>query len=217
MPQPTHPRPRRRDAIRNRERILDHAEKVFETDGLEVSFHRIAEDLGIGVGTVYRHFPDRDALILGLYERYQQRIDELGDDVLAQAPGMPRVERFIDATVAFSLRRPVARRIAAHVARAHPEYVETSPWAEHVAVAVRDAQRDGALRADTTVTDIAILAGMLADLTTIDEPRRSIIVPRMRAYILDALRPADDPRPPLPTNSPDIDDIATIAHQDGRA
>ncbi|WP_166997713.1 TetR/AcrR family transcriptional regulator [Paramicrobacterium fandaimingii] len=209
-------RRKRRDAAENRERILDHAEQLFEIHGLETGFHRIANDLGIGVGTVYRHFPDRDALFLSLYERYHQRIEELGETMLTRPEGMPRVLAFIDSTIAFSARRPVARRVSARVRQAHPDQVRSSRWEPEISAAVRQAKEAGDLRDDVEVTDVAVLAGMLADLATIDEPRRSILLPRMRALTMDALRPVGQARPGLGTVALSVEDLTALAHQSGR-
>lgn len=207
----------RRDAVENRHRILDHAEVLFATHGLEVGFHRIANDLGIGVGTVYRHFPDHGALYLGLYERYRHRIDEFGEEMLQSPQGMPRVLAFIDSTIAFSVRRPVARGVAARVRQLNPERVQPMRWEAEVAESVRIAQETGELRSDADVTDVAIAAGMVADLAAVQEPQRSLVMPRMRALILDALRPEGASRPSLDTQSLALADVTALAHQEGRA
>ena len=59
----------RKDGVANRERILDRAEELFATDGLTVSLHGIADDLGIGIGTVYRHFATHADLSVSVFER----------------------------------------------------------------------------------------------------------------------------------------------------
>src|SRR3954464_5470810 len=64
----------RRDAERNRERILAAATDAFARGGLAVTMDEIARRAGVGVGTVYRRSPDKDLLIEALFE---QRIDEL--------------------------------------------------------------------------------------------------------------------------------------------
>src|SRR3954452_871058 len=64
----TQDRPLRADAERNRPRILAAAASVFAERGLEVSLDDIAHAAGVGVGTVYRRFPDKDALIDALFE-----------------------------------------------------------------------------------------------------------------------------------------------------
>ncbi|RSN42581.1 MULTISPECIES: TetR/AcrR family transcriptional regulator [Actinomadura] len=59
----TGPRPLRADARRNRRRVLDAARTAFEEDGVEVQMEDIARRAGVGVGTIYRHFPTKQALI----------------------------------------------------------------------------------------------------------------------------------------------------------
>src|SRR3954462_6998050 len=67
-------RPLRRDAERNRQRILTAAADAFAEGGLAVTMDEIARRAGVGVGTVYRRFPDKELLVAALFE---QRIDEL--------------------------------------------------------------------------------------------------------------------------------------------
>jgi AcrR family transcriptional regulator len=63
MPATTAPRPRRADAERNRARILAAASALFAERGLDASMPELAERAGVGVGTVYRAFPDKDHLL----------------------------------------------------------------------------------------------------------------------------------------------------------
>lgn len=62
-------RPMRADARRNRERILDAAREVFARSGAEAQMDQIAARAGVGVGTVYRHFPTKDALLAQMVEQ----------------------------------------------------------------------------------------------------------------------------------------------------
>jgi AcrR family transcriptional regulator len=57
------PRPMRADALRNRSRILETAEEIFAVEGIAVPIDVIAKGAGVGVGTLYRHFPTKEALI----------------------------------------------------------------------------------------------------------------------------------------------------------
>ena len=68
MPHPAARQPRR-DALRNRERVLDAATELVRRDGEKVPIAQIAEHAGVGVGTVYRHFPTREDLLGGLVYR----------------------------------------------------------------------------------------------------------------------------------------------------
>jgi len=59
---PCGPRPMRADAVKNRKRILDAAEEIFAAEGLSVPIDAVADRAGVGVGTLYRHFPTKEAL-----------------------------------------------------------------------------------------------------------------------------------------------------------
>jgi AcrR family transcriptional regulator len=71
-----HPAPRkpRTDAQRNRERILDVAKEAFTRFGAEASLDDIARQAGVGAGTLYRHFPSRDALIEAVYRSEVEKL-----------------------------------------------------------------------------------------------------------------------------------------------
>ncbi|WP_162893070.1 TetR/AcrR family transcriptional regulator [Microbacterium halotolerans] len=213
---PKQERAQRRDAAQNRERILDRAEELFQDEGLEIGFHRIADVTGVGVGTVYRHFPDRGALFLAIYRRNQARLDEVGEEMLKAEPGMPRVLSFMDGAIRLAVHKPVSRRISARVLRMYPDEPRMGSWAAEVMEAVETAKADGDIRDDAELGDIAMLATMVADLATAAEPQRSRLIPRMRAYVLDALRPEGAARPSLPSEPMTPDDLTGLAHQGDR-
>src|ERR1700742_905052 len=73
-PAPTSDKPLRKDAARNRARILEAARDLFQQRGLSASLNEIAHHAGVGVGAVYRHFPNKDELVEGLFE---QRVAEI--------------------------------------------------------------------------------------------------------------------------------------------
>jgi len=75
-------RPLRADARRNRERVLAAARKAFATDGLDAQMDEIARRAGVGVGTVYRHFPTKEALLEALWQDKMERILELNREAL---------------------------------------------------------------------------------------------------------------------------------------
>ena len=72
-PQPV-PRKPRTDALRNRERILEVAKEAFTRFGASASLDDIARRAGVGAGTLYRHFPTRDALIEGVYRSEVEKL-----------------------------------------------------------------------------------------------------------------------------------------------
>ena len=66
----------RADSIRNRERLLDAATAIFSTGGAQASLEAVARHAGVGIGTLYRHFPTREALFEAVY---RHEVDHLGD------------------------------------------------------------------------------------------------------------------------------------------
>ena len=66
----------RADAVRNRERLLDAAADVFGAGGPDASLEAVAKRAGVGIGTLYRHFPTREALFEAVYRR---EVDQLGE------------------------------------------------------------------------------------------------------------------------------------------
>jgi len=70
----TAPRKPRADAQRNRDRILEIAKKAFSRSGVDVSLDEVARDAGVGAGTLYRHFPTREALLEAVYRSEVEKL-----------------------------------------------------------------------------------------------------------------------------------------------
>src|ERR1700710_2549754 len=82
-------RKQRADAIRNRERVLKAARRVFSAGGPEASLEAVARRAGVGIGTLYRHFPTREALFEAVYRREVDQLAELAELLRAEAsPGV---------------------------------------------------------------------------------------------------------------------------------
>ncbi len=90
-------RPLRRDAARNRERILAAAGEVFATRGLEVTLDDIAHHAGVGVGTVYRRFRDKEQLIDALFDDRMDAVVTAAEEALAAADPWLGLEGFFVA------------------------------------------------------------------------------------------------------------------------
>src|SRR3954453_1822159 len=75
----TSERPLRADAQRNRDQILSAAARAFSRCGLEATLEAIAKDAGVGIGTLYRHFPSREALVEAVYRDGLGRLCEGGE------------------------------------------------------------------------------------------------------------------------------------------
>src|SRR4029450_7703284 len=90
------PRHLRSDALRNRERLLEVAHEAFEAHGVEASLDDIARRAGLGIGTLYRHFPTREALIEALISADVERLVMLAEQRVGDEAG-DALERGLDA------------------------------------------------------------------------------------------------------------------------
>ena len=76
----------RADAVRNRERVLEAAKAVFSAGGAEASLEAVARAAGVGIGTLYRHFPTREALFEAVYRREVEQLADLAEQLKQEAP-----------------------------------------------------------------------------------------------------------------------------------
>ncbi|MGW2618146.1 TetR/AcrR family transcriptional regulator [Streptomyces sp. NPDC001500] len=93
---------KRKDARRNQQTLLDAAADVFVTSGVEAPVRDIAAKAGVGVGTIYRHFPTRADLVIAVYRHQVDACAEAGPDLLASSPSaFAALERWVDLFVGF--------------------------------------------------------------------------------------------------------------------
>lgn len=145
------PKPMRRDALKNRERLLVAAGQVFEEKGLEASVADVARAAGVGMGTLYRRFPSKEALIEALVSEVLETTIALAEDA-ATRPDGTGLEYFLEASSAYQAEHlgclpklwstdhpliPVARR--------------------HIADLLAEAQAHGRVRLDLRSTDISLV------------------------------------------------------------
>jgi AcrR family transcriptional regulator len=196
---PDHPlRPLRSDAERNRVRILEAAERVFAERGLDVSLDDIADAAGVGVGTVYRRFPNKDVLIDALFEDKIANVEAVARKALEVEDAWEGFEAFMRAVCrqqaedrglkeALLTRDRGSERVA--MARAR-----IAPIATQV---LRRAQEAGVVRADLGTYDVPIMhfaVGFVAERTRALSPH---YWERLLTLFLDGVR-ADAARTAMP-------------------
>ncbi|MPQ98787.1 TetR family transcriptional regulator [Modestobacter sp. I12A-02628] len=180
-------RPLRRDAERNRQVILRVAAEVFAERGLDAGFDEIARRAGVGVGTVYRRFPDRDDLVAALFE---QRAAE----VVASAERLARGEdawaslcTFIEELAALQVADRGLRQVIAEAATSAERFAEVH---ERLGGALRGmverAQAAGDLRPDVTAEDIPVLSLLVSSLSCGGQD--PVLWRRYLGVVLDGLR-----------------------------
>ena len=161
---PATPRRTRSDALQNRERLLEVAAQVFAEEGLDTAPAAIAKRAGVGVGTLYRHFPTREALIDAAYRRRLTRVCEKAADLLARHPAAEATRmwmaHFIDYATAKS---GMSEALNAVIASGVDPYADSRALLTDAVAALLDAgARDGSLRTDVTSDDVLLLMGGIA-------------------------------------------------------
>jgi AcrR family transcriptional regulator len=198
-------RPLRRDAQRNRQRILTAAADAFAEGGLAVTMDEIARRAGVGVGTVYRRFPDKELLVEALFE---QRIDDLV--ALAEAArdepdpfaGLVRFfETFLAVQAADRGLKEVALGTARGAGRAARARDRIGPIVDDLLARALSA---GDVRGDVTPSDLALIQFMLGAVIDFTHDVAPETWRRVLTIVLDGLATRRDAPSPLPT--PALDD-----------
>jgi AcrR family transcriptional regulator len=188
---PVDPPRLRADAVRNRERILEAARTLMAREGAGAEMIDIAREAGVGVGTLYRRFPDKEALItelvrekfLGLRELMQSWIAR--DDLTARE----RLDGYIRSACEIQGRdkglfEAMSVASAAHQAIAR----ETEGLVESLGQLVDDARAEGSVRDDLSWEDVVMCTCALGHVTQIEEDLPGTVA-RLLEIQLDGLNP----------------------------
>ncbi|RDD84166.1 TetR/AcrR family transcriptional regulator [Streptomyces parvulus] len=179
----------RADARRNRERVLVAARAVFAERGIDAPMATVARRAGVGVATLYRHFPTRDVLVRGAYEQQMQNCAQALTRALAAPDPWQGFQQLVEELCA--LQREERGFPAAFVA-AFPEKASDGAQSRYRAeqdfITLMDrAKASGALRADFHPSDLVVVllahCGLVTALPDDAEASRRLV-----AYLLDAFR-----------------------------
>ncbi len=179
----------RSDAIRNRELLLEAAAAVFSAGGPDASLEAVAKRAGVGIGTLYRHFPTREALFEAVYRHEVDQLAELADQLGREAAPVEALRRWLHANV-----RLVATKkgmVAALALAAYgPSELFTYSYdrlTKAVGSLLDRAIRAGEIRADITPEELLSgLVGMCYNMY--DKPNWQTTVVRLLDIFVDGLR-----------------------------
>lgn len=194
-------RPLRADAERNRRRILDAARRVFAERGLDVSMDEIASAAGVGVGTAYRRFRNREELVDALFDEQMSGMEARAKAALEHPDPWQGFKGFLEGTVRVQAENRGLKQLLFSSAEGREKLSRMRErMLPVVARVIRRAQDAGELREDLEAGDMPVLSfmiGAVVDFTGAVEPD---LYERYLALLLGALRPgAGDslPRPAL--------------------
>ncbi|MBB5913507.1 AcrR family transcriptional regulator [Nocardia transvalensis] len=180
----------RADARSNRDQILAAAQTVFREQGVDVPMKEIADRAGVGVGTLYRRFPDRGALISAAAQAYLQSLADLAATARAEEDrAWPALRRFLRECAELRLGATAsAIEPALHAdIRADPGLTDIrANVSEQVARLTAQAQVDGDLRTDVDAQDVSRL--MTLQIYVRPDESYDRAVQRTMDIVLDGLR-----------------------------
>jgi AcrR family transcriptional regulator len=182
-------RPLRADAQRNRDRLLEVAVHAFSADGPDVTLDAIAKQAGVGIGTLYRHFPTREALIDAAYRSELARLCDCADDLLLDMPPDKALRAWMDRFVDYmTTKRGMGEALRAVIASGGDPFSESrGRLTAAVTTLLRAGAAAGTVRPDVTPDDILVsLSGV--SLATADPERREQ-AGRLLDLLMDGLRP----------------------------
>lgn len=195
---PVAEKPLRRDAERNRQLILAAGRELFAERGLGVTLDDIAERAGVGVGTVYRRFPDRDALVDALFTAKIEKVVALADEALTHEDPLEGLASFLRGHM---LSQQADRAYAAVImSDAHGRNAVACAKEQLQPIVGRLVERchaAGQLRADLDVSDVPMIILMLGTVVDATRDLAPDVWERYFTILLDGIR-ADAPTP-LPT------------------
>lgn len=149
-------RPMRADALKNRRRILEVAEAVFASEGVSVPIDTIAERAGVGVGTLYRHFPTKETLFEAIV---MERIEDLAHAVEVYAHDEDPVEGLFDFLHEFAREAAAKRDLFDAMSSAGIDFKSQCSESidelkRRVDVILQRAVDAGAVRSDVTTDEV---------------------------------------------------------------
>jgi AcrR family transcriptional regulator len=179
---------RRADATKNRERLITEARALFSASDGAITLEAIAKAAGVGIGTLYRHFPTREALIEAVYRSELDALEAEAHDLLKTHPGFEAMRRWMDRYAQFvATKRAMhdALRVALTPRMGGVSEIRTRINAT-IAKFLAAGSQDGTIRDDVQPDDVALsLAGMVLAATI--SPDRDQMR-RLLDLLMDGLR-----------------------------
>jgi AcrR family transcriptional regulator len=179
-------RPMRADARRNRDRLVAAAREVFTAQGVGASMEAIARKAGVGVGTLYRHFPTRLDVVEAVYEVDVQELAEAAQRAVSTLEPGPAVESFFDAFLRYASTKKTLLTELQQAWEKNPALRSRARETIDAAfnLVIERAKQAGVVRSDVDGSEVTQLVGPICtnDSLSADQTKR------LMGMILDGLR-----------------------------
>ena len=179
----------RADATRNREQLLAAATRVFMSAGSEPSMRAIAREAGVGIATLYRHFPTRESLVDAVYRDQVSRLTVGARELLDRLPPAAAIRRWMDLFGDWiAAKNGMLDTLLSMIQSGEIAHARTRTELLTAITTILDAGRVvGDLRSDVTAEDIA--AALIGIFTVAPRPEREANAGRLLNLLMDGLRP----------------------------
>jgi len=180
----------RADSVRNRQRVLEAAKLVFAAGGASGSLEAVARQAGVGIGTLYRHFPTRESLFEAVYRREVEQLVDLAEGLAAELPPLEALQCWMHANVEFVATKKgmsAALAVAIHAASDLTAY-SMDRLGRALTTLLRRAVAEGVIRDDIGPEDI--LRMIVGLCYTHDKPGWQVKVHRLVDVFADGMRRA---------------------------
>jgi AcrR family transcriptional regulator len=181
-------RPLRADAQRNRDKLLAAATEAFAAEGEDVALETIAVCAGVGIGTLYRHFPSRDALVVAAYQHEVDALCAAAADLLAAQPADEALRAWTERFAGYiATKRGMGNALRSAATNESPLFAQTRDQILGALRLLLDAgAASGTLRCDVDPTDVMRVIHGIWYLP--DGPQWRADVGRMLDLVIDGLR-----------------------------
>jgi AcrR family transcriptional regulator len=178
----------RADAVRNRERVLEAAKAVFSAGGAEASLEAVARAAGVGIGTLYRHFPTREDLFEAVYRREVQQLADLAEQLKQESKPIEALRHWMRSNVRFVATKKGMSAALALAAYKNPKLFSYSfdQLTRAVGGLLARAIATGEIRDDISPEDL--LRALVGMCYMHDQPGWQTSVLRLVDVFIDGLR-----------------------------
>ena len=182
-------RPLRKDAERNRRRILEAAAEVFGERGLGATLDAVAERAGVGVGTVYRRFPDKEALVDALFEERIDEVRRIALEAAGIADPWAALTTFFERALEMHCHDRALKELMFSTAHGRDRVAHAREQIKPVVgTLVERAKASGQMRADADLSDVPILQLMVTAVIDYAQDAAPGVWRRYLQIMLDGLR-----------------------------